>query len=422
MTIQSSIAISDISFAGIFAHSYQYSAYCIFSNITNSSNNPPTISLTRVTLDPKTILRNLISAGLPSGSLLIIDSFEIVWDQSVLSVYAQVYINSVLYNVWSTESSTVMCAPGYTSWPTLQLSNINVANSAVNTTLYPFPTYPALLLASSVGISVTNVTWTSSGFSLQAAPDNSCNFPDLPQSNYLDFLSLPDITLSSIRLSNFLYYNDVLFYLVGGSVSLINLEVSNLTFGNINFDNGLVTVYPSSLQVIDSQFILNGLLKVNEDIDPPHEYSIVDVTWNSATSQQLANYSALSNRFQNVNFISNQIRPISLTFAAFSDLSTSVPFQTEGIIVSIDNCTFVNNNGSLVETNFGGAILALAMTLVSEGSGAEVNYYSSINNTVIISDSKFDNNTGNVNGGAIALMFVFIPDNKHSFESHKLCN
>jgi len=88
-------------------------------------------------------------------------------------------------------------------------------------------------------------------------------------------------------------------------------------------------------------------------------------------------------------------------------MNPTAPLSITGVSVQIDLCQFINNNGTALTPNPGGAIQAQASTITYSSVGTySTYYYTTINNSVSISNCLFEANVATNYGGALSLGFV----------------
>eukprot|EP01102_Stenamoeba_stenopodia_P011303 TRINITY_DN345_c0_g1_i1.p1 TRINITY_DN345_c0_g1~~TRINITY_DN345_c0_g1_i1.p1 ORF type:complete len:717 (-),score=100.68 TRINITY_DN345_c0_g1_i1:44-2194(-) len=410
--IQSSINISNISFAGNFTYRHPDSndleqASCLASNISSSGNStPPSISLSGVTVRGDTQLIYLVNFGLPSGASLFVNDLNVDW-----FLPNDKYSYPALINVWSTEVQSTICSLKYVSWPQVSVTSVSVQN--VISTDFLDGAVPSLLFAKDVTISVFNVTWTSSTTTLVWAK-SSCNRGNTYLNpSFTEVIPLAPISIENLTASNFICYSD-LFSLVGGRITFTDIDISNVIRQSYQ-QGSLINLFPTSFQFDNSHIRHSG--EVIYPGQTQSDNSIVEVIWNIASRTQLTEYSSTPSVLKNVIFAANQLRPVSLSFVTSYTLNPTTPFQTAGITVEIDSCQFIGNDGTLYTNSFGGAVQASA---TFEHSYAISSYNVSVYNLLLIRNSVFEGNTANINAGALSLLSVSANITNSTFSSNRV--
>jgi len=401
--VQSSIEIADISFAGkySFLSNYQtYYASCIVINSTilagNSTINlPVNVTLSGISVAGNTQFSYIVTASLVVGSLLTVSDFSVVWQSPSLSYYPFEYI----LNVQSAESPSLFCTSNNLNWPEVIIQNVQVQNTTEFLSR-AITFYAGLVQSSDVALTITNVTWQFPLYQLINSM-TSCNVSlGLPYS-YTEYVSLPPITISSLELFNTTYDNYYLVFLQGGQVTLSGLNLYNITRNSLVTYNMFV-IYSESISFTNSQFALcsgYGTGMGNQYIDS----SLISLNWAMTSQSQLASYSAGTNLFRNVSFLSNGLRPITTSVVFATQLNPDTPFNVMGISLLIDSCTFINNNDFFTKSP-GGAIQAIsAMSYGNQTYGWEDYEWTNIENVLSIVNSVFEGNVGAPYGGAIYL-------------------
>eukprot|EP01102_Stenamoeba_stenopodia_P017169 TRINITY_DN6114_c0_g1_i2.p1 TRINITY_DN6114_c0_g1~~TRINITY_DN6114_c0_g1_i2.p1 ORF type:complete len:573 (-),score=105.08 TRINITY_DN6114_c0_g1_i2:23-1741(-) len=393
----SSTQLANISFAGNFSGVGLYASYapCIYIQVLR--NTSANISLSNIGVQGDTRLVNLVNGYLSSASVLSINDIDIDWqvDNSFSTM-------PFLISLSSSEYFTVICSTDQ-HWPQLNINSVKVYNRSAIAP-YQSAAVPGLLFSYDIQVSINDVIW-SSPVNQIITTKTKCAFGFYPPNPLIntDF-SYPPITINGFVGYEFGVYTTSPFYIIGGQVTLaglnffeLNILVNGITPQQIGL--GVFQVYPTSFQLVNSQFnFLGWLTQTYSSNATTADYSIFFVSWNSGSVNQLTDYSLTTNLVQNVQFTENIIRPITLGFVAISELSNSA----QGITVHFDSCLFIDNNGTIVTVNPGGAIQVIAALITN--SPYSISYSTVLPNQINVTNSSFIGNIANTNGGAIALI------------------
>jgi len=386
-----------------------YVSSCIFLNIStiNNNSNYTNIVLSGVTVQGTAQIWNMVSGGLPPTTSLTVTNVAIDWvaNQQLSAPINLVYVWSTTTTNNNNANNPVCTDLSYSSWPQVILSNIRVQNSS---TLGPFGVAPGLIQATDVAVSISEVVWLSPVYQLVQTQtscfDSSFGVPD---TTYQAVYTIPPVSISMFSASGFTYYGAWLLGIAGGQVSLTGFDIFNVS----QYDNlqsaGIVYVAPlSTFTFTNSHFSGLGNVLTSSPLGSTHDSSAVYLIWNSASQQQLSNRSQTTNLLQSLYFTNNSLRPITLAFNTLTEMNPTDPLSTVGVSVQIDSCQFVNNNGTAMTSNPGGAIQAQASTISYSSTTYFTYYYTTIKNSVSISNCFFEANVATNYGGAISLGLV----------------